>query len=557
MRLDHALLRPRNLPLTGILVLALVFTLTGLAYPFYVTRGIGTMRIVLAVAVVAAGLFGYYRPQLGILGVLFLAPILPIPLKSFLGYDAILHLYLVYGLLLGIVSRQRQQLWRYVATLDRLLLFAMLVFVALAVASGLIAGGRYSPTLAHLLATVSLDGFTRVHTSYATVMSFVFVSMNMLLGPFLFVVLGGQRLSMQGRESETGRRWPVTYAISAVLTGASVSLALAVVQAYAPARGLPLSNGWPSGLMTDSTSMGGTVGILIPLAVAAVVFVRHRVTVALAITMLILTAAVAAPLGSRITQLSILISPFLVGAVWVTGRMRRGDTNRRFWLRVAATGLIGLALTAGAAWLMQDTELGGYVDALARDPDMGEIFEGGRDALASEAIRMGLDYPIAGIGFGSFTWELLRYYELSEAANPWFDLPHNFYLQVFAEMGIIGAASLLLLIFALGRHLVRPIAEPLTHMRTGVHLGAASATLMSLFALFWGPFFVFVEYQVVFWLALFLLYWAGEEQEHRSDPAPTAAGYAPILSRRASNLWWVIVATFVVASLLSPGVIRS
>ena len=557
MSFDHALLRPRNLPLSGILALALLFTLTGLGYPFYVTRGIGTMRVILAGAVVAAGLLGYYRSRLGILSVLFLAPILPIPLKSFLGYDAILHLYLAYAVLLGVVLRERHRLWRYVATMDRLLLHAMLVFVSVTVASGLIAGGRYSPTIARLLATLSLDGFTRVHASYATVMSFVFASMNMLLGPLLFVVLGSQRLGMEGRQADAGRGWPVTDAISAVFAGTSVSLTFALVQAYEPEYGLPLANGWPSGLMTDSTSMGGTVAILIPLAVAAVVFVRHRVTVTLAIAVLVLAAAITAPLGSRIAQLSILISPFLVGVGWAKGRVFRGETDRRFWLGVIAATLIGLALTAGAGWLMRDTELGSYVYTLATDPRVEEVFEGGRDALAKEAIRMGLDYPIAGIGFGSFTWELLRYYEQSAAANPWFDLPHNFYLQVFAEMGIIGTAALLWLIFALGRHLVRALGLPLNHLRTGVYLGAASATLMSLFALFWGPFFVFVEYQVVFWLALFLLYWAGEEQGHRADPTPIAGEYDPILSRGASALWWVIVATFVVASLLSAGVIGS
>ncbi len=382
MNLDHELLRQRNLPLGGILFLALGFTLTGLGYPFYVTRGAGWLQVVTAGAVAASALLGYYRPRIAMLGVLFLAPVLPIPLKTLLGYDAILHLYLIYAALAGLMLRERRRIWQFAAGLDRLLLWAMLVFASLAVVSGLIAGARYSPTIARLLAAGPLAQFTRVHTSYATVMSFVFASMNLLLGPLLFVALAARRVGRSGHgdadvDSETDR-WSIGEAIAALLAGACLSLALALVQTYAPEHGLPLANGWPSGLMTDATVFGGTIALLIPLALAVAVFSRYRLLRAVSIAALVLTALITIPLESRLMQGSMLLSPFMVGAGWVAGRALRGETDRDLWLRFAAVTVIGVVITLGiATWLMPGTELMRYVRALVTVPQMEEILAGG------------------------------------------------------------------------------------------------------------------------------------------------------------------------------------
>ena len=556
MTLERELLRPRTLPVTCLLVLVAGFTATGLGYPFYVTRAVGGIQLLIAASIVGSAFLGYRRPRIAVFAVLLTAPVLPIPLKAWLGYDALLHLYLVYAALAGVTCRERVRLWQFAARLDRTLLSTMLVFASLAVVSGLIAAARYSPTIAHLLQTVSFDGFTRVHSSYAPVMSFVSVCMNLLLGPILFITLAVTRANASDGTNRESRRAPMVGAVTALLIGVAVSLAFAVVQAYAPNYGLPLVNGWPSGLMTDATALGGTLAMLIPLAGAIAVFTTDRLARGVALAVVGLAALMTIPGESRLVQASILLSPFAVGAGWVAGKAIRGETDRDFWVRIGAVATIGGLIAIGvAAWLLPGTELGGYLYLLVADPQVAEILAGGRDELALVALRMGGDYPVAGIGFGSFTWELLHYYELSGTENRWFDLPHNFYLQVFAEMGIVGVTVLLAFGAAIGRMLLRPLRQSLDPVKVGAYLGGGTAALISFFALLWGPFMMFVEYQVVFWVALYLAHWAGIDGTEHPGEASADGGYPEILSTRTVAVWLMLILVSVVAALLSPPIV--
>ncbi len=96
--------------------------------------------------------------------------------------------------------------------------------------------------------------------------------------------------------------------------------------------------------------------------------------------------------------------------------------------------MIGLAVVVVGAVAVES----GLLDTFARyvsdryiNRVFGQLYLSGRDTLMRDGIEMWMDYPLTGAGLGRFS----EYNALS--------YPHNFFIELLAETGIIGFALLL------------------------------------------------------------------------------------------------------------------
>jgi O-antigen ligase len=178
---------------------------------------------------------------------------------------------------------------------------------------------------------------------------------------------------------------------------------------------------------------GGVLGLLLSAAVLGLVLaLRHRARAAAN------SAAVAAPLGE---------TPALHGA-------RRGTTV----VMVA----VAIVLTLSAAGFMQDRfaeiepQVERYLDGDIEGSEIGQ-----RLALWQAALRAGMHQPVTGVGFGGFGEELDRQRasgEIPASMDILYRQTHSEYLAAFAQAGVTGFLSLLLMfvapVFALARRIV-------------------------------------------------------------------------------------------------------
>lgn len=177
---------------------------------------------------------------------------------------------------------------------------------------------------------------------------------------------------------------------------------------------------------------------------------------------------------------------FVLASFAWTGRLRRGP------LIALASALAVGGLFAGARVLEATSMLGGRFQATVDRHDLGD-----RDRLARAVLRLALDHPWSGVGFGR-TAEFL-------ASDP-----HNSYLKIVAEGG---APAALLLAAALVA-----IAVALTRVgRVRSDLGPAGALVVLLVAALVGQ----AMMRPPFWYFLAMTSAAALARPDRREEAPT------------------------------------
>ena len=160
--------------------------------------------------------------------------------------------------------------------------------------------------------------------------------------------------------------------------------------------------------------------------------------------------------GSRAGWVGLAIGFAVAGALWLASPGNRAlvaPVVRSRRLRLGLAGVAVVALAAGAVVLP---------GVLFRSGTGGE---GYRLAYYETAIRMFGDSPILGTGPGTWVAQRVAY---TEAPVYDFYIPHahNVYLQTLAETGLIGAAAGLVILFFVGRLLMRAIRSDDGRRRT-------------------------------------------------------------------------------------------
>jgi len=182
------------------------------------------------------------------------------------------------------------------------------------------------------------------------------------------------------------------------------------------------------------------------------------------------------PEGSKTLLLALLV---LTGAAGLMLSFSRAGT---------ALGLIAIAGTAGvllggklshrlaaiavvvaiAAVPLLDL---GADRLLARYATSGSDYNsaGGRAAVADDTLRMIAAFPVAGVGFGAFTWAYPAF--SSPEVRLFYAHAHEDLLQLAAEGGLPALALLAIVLVAVARALVRRLADTSDPVATGAGFG--------------------------------------------------------------------------------------
>lgn len=108
---------------------------------------------------------------------------------------------------------------------------------------------------------------------------------------------------------------------------------------------------------------------------------------------------------------------------------------------------------------------------LARYGNAGNDFwmAGGRAAVADDTLRMIAAFPLAGVGFGAFTWAYPAF--SSPEVRLFYAHAHEDLLQLAAEGGLPALALFAVVLFAVARALFRAVSVPSDPVATGAGFG--------------------------------------------------------------------------------------
>lgn len=201
--------------------------------------------------------------------------------------------------------------------------------------------------------------------------------------------------------------------------------------------------------------IGLAVGVVWPMGPPAV---RRRT-----IAPLIVVALAGAALVCSVSRAGLAALVFAAAAVLLLGRRERSSSGgamrfaRRAFLALVG-GAVALGLAATALVPRSSGSLpGSPAEAVAETFDLRQPLDRilkGRLEIWPVAIDLGFARPVFGQGLGQFP----RLY----SSYPGADGPenaHNYFLQVFAEMGVVGLLALAAFLFAIASALFRPRQE--------------------------------------------------------------------------------------------------
>jgi O-antigen ligase len=192
---------------------------------------------------------------------------------------------------------------------------------------------------------------------------------------------------------------------------------------------LALANGPSHYDRLTITGEGNTIGVSHLLCTAALILVLGALTDLVAPRWLAVLGSaaligVAAAVGSRGPILSLGLALVVTGAVWLLRVPRKAAP---VLLVIAA----GVALSPLVPLPRQSAQRLGQA---ARDP-VGALRTDPRHVIFGQAVDVIKQHPIIGIGAGAFQ-------PIGRLAHPPEDYPHNIFLEVWAELGILPVALL-------------------------------------------------------------------------------------------------------------------
>jgi len=162
----------------------------------------------------------------------------------------------------------------------------------------------------------------------------------------------------------------------------------------------------------------------------------------------------------------------LVGAGATSAWLARGDRKRMLWAGAAADIVLGTA----AAWL----NLEGLAQRIVTTASGSEFDATGRVAIWRETARIVHDFPLLGIGAGTFADAMFVYQQT--ARDVLFNNAHDEYLQLQAEGGIalliISLAGIWLTAKAAGARIAADIGAH-RYLRIGACAGLAGIAIQS------------------------------------------------------------------------------
>lgn len=313
----------------------------------------------------------------------------------------------------------------------------MVLFILLVVISAVITSLRFLDFFPFLRQN-SFDFIVNVNGVRAggAVMSVIFSALNYLTGLLLFFIV-----AQQGRERKFIKR-----ASTILLLSTSIAVIFSYCQLFfTPELGntsLWISLDRSNGTFKDPNAFGLFLSVCFPLVLG----MFFQTSVFKKIWLLLLGISIIAILpftGSRSGFLAIIMS-MITFFLLINWKNKEKLAKRRYFLVIAVLVVVIFVFLFKSSSLFNRFEKNINVlstGKLERE-SLNSIFTG-KIQLWIESLRMLKDYPLTGVGVGSFIIELPNYALRHGQAIKFTDSAENYFLQIGSELGLPG----LILIF--------------------------------------------------------------------------------------------------------------
>jgi len=235
------------------------------------------------------------------------------------------------------------------------------------------------------------------------------------------------------------RPWRLAYPFVAV---AVLEAVLGLVQYYSEA-----SEGHAHGTYVNRNHFAGLLEMALPFAVMYPVAVlrgthsRYSAPARPALVACAWLAVAAAILLGIIHSLSRMGFIAALASLFVMGALALG-AGRRAWRRWLAVGLAGALVLFAFIFLPPNDLIARFGELAATEELSGDT----RVQIWREAVRVIAAFPVFGCGLGGFQSAFYRYKQMAPQLT--IDFAHNDYLQLLAELGLVGFALLAALVVA-------------------------------------------------------------------------------------------------------------
>jgi len=274
----------------------------------------------------------------------------------------------------------------------------------------------------------------------------------------------------------------------------------------------------------DPNSFGLFLATLLPITIA-VVLTEKGMKRYLALGSSVLFLFVFPQVGMRSGFLALVLALILFAALVIRAsweQLKILFKKRSVW---AGAGVLIIIMAAFGLWGLGGTrlldKLRNYSQPILSMKDLARLSPE-RYFLWKEAIEMMKDYPVSGVGIGSYIVELPNYYTLA----PRDEIPvlddykrndsaENYFLHVGAEMGLVGIVFALWLFAAVALRTIRAVRDK-RPLRTRIVIFGIAAGLLAYFTnLIFHSFIGSFEVNYLFWLGIAAL--VGWTEDDRSD----------------------------------------
>jgi hypothetical protein len=427
----------------------------------------------------------------------------------------------------------------------------LLVFSFLVIVSALITFWRYTnffPLLSDSIYELKTNAFGV--TAGGALMSTIFNALNYLTGMALFIIIAKNP-------------WPKGYVkkIIVVLCFSSLlACGFGLFQHFHDPKignnAISISGSLINGTFKDALSFGAFLSMLVPVLLGTLLCFRGRLRI-LASLLILLSGSLIFLVGSKSGLLAVVASAVLFSILAVgvgIGRYKAkpvslAKLHPRTYLLAAGAILLIIGLLTFDRPLIKKISNSTTVSRLSTSlqlKTLEEIFSGRADTLWNMAVRMIEDYPLAGVGIGGYIIESSNYAAVAKTEIGTPESAENYFLQVGAELGWIGLALILWILWEILKRIFRgykkiPVNDPRRFLFIGASCGIFSFILDTQVHSYIGSY----EIVYIFWLLVGLVFLLGSKDPEDGSPKP-AENQKPDLPRTAIFSRKFIIATAVV-----------
>jgi O-antigen ligase/Tfp pilus assembly protein PilF len=258
--------------------------------------------------------------------------------------------------------------------------------------------------------------------------------------------------------------------------------------------------------------------LILPLPIAVSLFLvsKNKIIKSLLLIGILTMASAIALTFSRTPYLSLVISFIFMLLLFVISRGKRlFKENKKIIIVILTTIVLIVSLFVIPTSLNEKGTVLSKIKERVSISQLGsEFFTGRRVAIWKYTIPMIKDYPLLGSGIGTYKYNTLKYQAIffdrgenrSLYPHGFADKAHNEYLQLWAELGIIGLGIFLWLIISYFNYGFKNLRKIKNKYRQGIIIGLMGSIVAFLVdAIFWFPMHQPVNI-VLFWLILGLTF---------------------------------------------------